>query len=106
MESETAPPSAVPSPPAPTAAQRHSLQLRPGTIHRRFVEVPLGATWVEISIRRVDDGAGDVGDSVAHEPPVPAVRAAAAAQSGSGHLATHAVRPHAASPQRRHAAAR
>ena len=40
------------------------LVLRPGRIHRRFIAVPHGATWMQVLVKRVDDGSG-----TAHEHP-------------------------------------
>lgn len=35
-----------------------TLSLGPGTLHRRFVAVPQGATWAELTVHRVDGGSG------------------------------------------------
>ena len=44
------------APPAVTSSSPIVLRLRPGTLHRRFITVPIGATWAELSVHRVDTG--------------------------------------------------
>jgi hypothetical protein len=57
------------------------LQLRPGSLHRRFVAVPQGATWAELMVKRVDAGVGAGATGGAFAPP--AVSAAASTAPAS-----------------------
>ena len=87
------------------------LELRAGSIHRRFIQVPLGATWAVISVTRVDDGsigsrAGSAA-SLSNSPAMPLLAAGApllhrlhtaAAGAGDGSerfFRTHTIRAHA-----------
>jgi hypothetical protein len=47
----------LPGPPSgPVPGTVIPLYLRPGTIHRRFIQVPVGTTFCEVHVTRLDDG--------------------------------------------------
>jgi hypothetical protein len=50
----------APPPPVPLDGEggEGALDLAPGTLHRRFLAIPHGATWAEVVVARLDGGGG------------------------------------------------